>query len=340
MFLKSLSMKGFKSFADPTVLEFEPGVTVVVGPNGSGKSNVVDAVTCASGPRPAPVALGENGGRHLRRHLVTPGARPGRGLAHHRQRRRQAPHRPVRGDHHPDALPLGGQRVRHQRRPVPPARYPGAVLGRPQGVGRQQHVIVGQGQLDIALQRPPRGSPGHHRGGGRRPQAPPPPGAGRAPAGRHGREPRAPGRPGPRGAPPDPPPRAPGRRRPLPRHRGLRAAGRAPLPGRDRAGRAQPPARRTAAEHLGVCREEEQELHAALETLDAEASSTTAELSSRREEDLASRPRAPSSRTGRAGPGTAGVIRERGVAVSPPPSTPQPDVRRRLHPGSRTNRLA
>src|SRR6188768_2406405 len=44
MFLKTLTLKGFKSFADTTALELEPGVTVVVGPNGSGKSNVVDAI--------------------------------------------------------------------------------------------------------------------------------------------------------------------------------------------------------------------------------------------------------------------------------------------------------
>ena len=44
-----MTLKGFKSFAESTTLDFEPGVTVVVGPNGSGKSNVVDAIAWVLG---------------------------------------------------------------------------------------------------------------------------------------------------------------------------------------------------------------------------------------------------------------------------------------------------
>ena len=56
VFLKSLTLKGFKSFADATTLQLEPGVTVVVGPNGSGKSNVVDAIAWVLGAQ-APSAV-------------------------------------------------------------------------------------------------------------------------------------------------------------------------------------------------------------------------------------------------------------------------------------------
>ena len=57
MFLRSLSLRGFKSFADRTTLEFTPGISVIVGPNGSGKSNLVDAISWV---------LGEQGPRALR----------------------------------------------------------------------------------------------------------------------------------------------------------------------------------------------------------------------------------------------------------------------------------
>src|SRR5438067_3150632 len=57
MFLRQIQIRGFKSFADKTVLEFVPGISVIVGPNGSGKSNIVDAIAWV---------LGEQGPRALR----------------------------------------------------------------------------------------------------------------------------------------------------------------------------------------------------------------------------------------------------------------------------------
>jgi chromosome segregation protein len=57
MFLKRLEVKGFKSFAEPILVDFVPGVTAVVGPNGSGKSNIADAVRWV---------LGEQSARSLR----------------------------------------------------------------------------------------------------------------------------------------------------------------------------------------------------------------------------------------------------------------------------------
>jgi chromosome segregation protein len=155
VFLKSLTLKGFKSFADTTTLEFEPGITVVVGPNGSGKSNIVDAVAWV---------LGAQGPRSLRstkmEDVIFAGSakRPALGRAEVS----------LTIDNSSHILPIGFSEVTITRtlfRSSGESEY--AINGVPcrlldvqellsdSGVGRQQHVIVSQGQLDAVLNARP-----------------------------------------------------------------------------------------------------------------------------------------------------------------------------------------
>ncbi len=154
MFLKSLSIKGFKSFADPAVLELEPGVTVVVGPNGSGKSNVVDAVAWvlgAQGPRTVRSAKMED--------VIFMGtaSRPALGRAEVA----------LTIDNSAGKLPTDLAEITITRTLFRSGDSEYAINGTPcrlldvqellsdTGVGRQQHVIIGQGQLDAILNARP-----------------------------------------------------------------------------------------------------------------------------------------------------------------------------------------
>ena len=154
MYLKSLSLKGFKSFAERTTLEFEPGVAVVVGPNGSGKSNVVDAVAWA---------LGAQGARSLRGGKMDDVIFAG------------TPKRPPAAkaevsltiDNSDGTLPIEGSRVTITRSLSRDGESGYAINGEAcrlldinellshTGMGRTQHVIVGQGRLDSILQARP-----------------------------------------------------------------------------------------------------------------------------------------------------------------------------------------
>jgi chromosome segregation protein len=148
--LKSLTLKGFKSFASPTTLRFEPGITCVVGPNGSGKSNVVDAIAWV---------LGEQGAKALRGGKMEDVIFAG------------SPGRPPLGraevtltiDNADGALPVEYAEVSITRLMFRDGASEYAINGSrcrlvdvqelmsDSGIGRELHVVVGQGQLDAVL---------------------------------------------------------------------------------------------------------------------------------------------------------------------------------------------
>ncbi len=154
MFLKSLTLKGFKSFADATVLDLEPGVTVVVGPNGSGKSNVVDAIAWVLGAQ-APSAVRSQ----KMDDVIFAGTakRPALGRAEVT----------LTLDNSAGLLPVDVAEVSVSRTLFRTGESEYAINGvqcrlldvqellSDAGVGRQQHVIVSQGQIDAVLNARP-----------------------------------------------------------------------------------------------------------------------------------------------------------------------------------------
>ena len=154
MFLKSLTLKGFKSFAEATTMELEPGVTVVVGPNGSGKSNVVDAIAWVLGAQ-APSAVRSQKMDDVI--FAGTATRPALGRAEVS----------LTIDNSAGILPLEFSEVTVRRtlfrtgdseyaiNDVPCRLLDVQELLSDAGVGRQQHVIVSQGQIDAVLNARP-----------------------------------------------------------------------------------------------------------------------------------------------------------------------------------------
>jgi chromosome segregation protein len=155
VFLKSLTLKGFKSFADVTTLVFEPGITVVVGPNGSGKSNVVDAVAWV---------LGAQGPRTVRSTKMEDVIFAGSGKRAALGRAEVS----LTIDNSAGILPIDFAEVTISRtlfrtsgeseyaiNEVPCRLLDIQELLSDSGVGRTQHVIVSQGQLDAVLNARP-----------------------------------------------------------------------------------------------------------------------------------------------------------------------------------------
>ena len=154
MHLKTLTLRGFKSFASATTLNFEPGVTCVVGPNGSGKSNVVDALAWV---------MGEQGAKSLRggkmEDVIFAGTagRPPLGRAEVA----------LTIDNADGALPIEYSEVTISRTLFRNGGSEYAINGQgcrlldiqdllsDSGLGREMHVIVGQGQLDAVLRATP-----------------------------------------------------------------------------------------------------------------------------------------------------------------------------------------
>ena len=154
MYLKSLTLKGFKSFAQPTTFAFETGVTCVVGPNGSGKSNIVDALAWV---------MGEQGAKTLRGGKMEDVIFAGTATKGPLGRAEVI----LTIDNADGALPIEYAEVTISRTLFRNGGSEYAINGEQcrlldvqellsdSGLGREMHVIVGQGQLDAVLHATP-----------------------------------------------------------------------------------------------------------------------------------------------------------------------------------------